>query len=446
MKKFYQIVFIFVFGSLLFSQTHRVGINTKTPEATLDVKKIPLENLPKGQAQGVIFPHFTTEQRATFANVKLGTMIYNTTLKCLEIYTKVSGVDAWHCLENTPINNPSAPNAPVPNPSTPNTPRMATKIVELEDILPKQQIMFQDDEGDKIFNISERGFFKKNMLSITKVSGKHNTIRVKNFLPHNFKNVKIYYQTDDLQKAIHIITFNEIPAFTDFEEEFNFTDSKHLFEDEDGHQVEVDSYDLESEDYYIPYIKSEDPVFNKLETIKHHIFVSFHDYPTQGWWGKMTPKYAREYMPVIANMAYLYSTEKFKQEFMNYEHRLYDDKGVDIDREKVYANIFAFRRLAIGVVDGAEGLATLEPNHRQEYQFGVNQRFLDERGVYYQAENGHPKDTWAHEYGHVLGFNHDSNMTYVNNEGNGYINIVIKLYQEMLESGELPFSQNPYAK
>lgn len=74
--------------------SHRVGINTELPQATLDVREIPIADMPEGKPQGVIFPSFTTEERNTFQNVKSGTMIYNTTLNCVEYYNGT----VWKCM------------------------------------------------------------------------------------------------------------------------------------------------------------------------------------------------------------------------------------------------------------------------------------------------------------------------------------------------------------
>lgn len=74
----------------------RVGINTAEPKATLHIKETAIDLLPTGQPQGVLFPKFTSEERDKFQNVEEGTMIFNTTLKCLEIY-KGSELK-WQCL------------------------------------------------------------------------------------------------------------------------------------------------------------------------------------------------------------------------------------------------------------------------------------------------------------------------------------------------------------
>lgn len=75
--------------------TYRIGINTESPQTTLDIREIAVNELPVGTPQGVIFPSFTTGERATFQNVKEGTMIFNTTLKCLELYNGT----VWRCLK-----------------------------------------------------------------------------------------------------------------------------------------------------------------------------------------------------------------------------------------------------------------------------------------------------------------------------------------------------------
>ncbi|MGV4566983.1 hypothetical protein, partial [Ornithobacterium rhinotracheale] len=60
-----------------------------------------LSNLPSTQPQGVSFPNFSTEQRAKFENPKVGTMIFNTTKQCLEMYFGLKGGRAhWDCIPN----------------------------------------------------------------------------------------------------------------------------------------------------------------------------------------------------------------------------------------------------------------------------------------------------------------------------------------------------------
>ena len=76
----------------------RVGINTSTPRATLDVSRVDPTTLPAGQAQGVSIPNMTSAERAAFVGVEHGTLIYNIDKKCTEIYEINGGNGEWHCL------------------------------------------------------------------------------------------------------------------------------------------------------------------------------------------------------------------------------------------------------------------------------------------------------------------------------------------------------------
>lgn len=83
----------------------RVGINTVTPRATLEIHKKDPSELVSGVAQGVIFPRFTTEERRQFSYDELtdGLMIYNTTKKCIELCFEYEGKLIWKCLsKDTP--------------------------------------------------------------------------------------------------------------------------------------------------------------------------------------------------------------------------------------------------------------------------------------------------------------------------------------------------------
>ncbi|MDY3315849.1 hypothetical protein D1J36_007650 [Riemerella anatipestifer] len=92
----------------------RVGINTNTPQATLEISRKELNTLPKGYPQGVLFPEFTTEERLTFSpSTKKGTLIYNKEKNCIEMYRGfINGVHEWTCTNTnvgSEVSNPFAP-------------------------------------------------------------------------------------------------------------------------------------------------------------------------------------------------------------------------------------------------------------------------------------------------------------------------------------------------
>ncbi|MGV4519526.1 hypothetical protein ACQ1Q6_09955, partial [Ornithobacterium rhinotracheale] len=91
MKKRFYLLGMLLSGGVALAQQDaegRVGINTSNPVASLDISRneaLLKDVETQKQAQGVSFPNFSTEERSKFENVAEGTMIYNTTKKCLEM-------------------------------------------------------------------------------------------------------------------------------------------------------------------------------------------------------------------------------------------------------------------------------------------------------------------------------------------------------------------------
>ncbi|MGV4480501.1 hypothetical protein ACQ1QC_04385, partial [Ornithobacterium rhinotracheale] len=107
MKRSFYLLGMLLSGGVALAQQDaegRVGINTSNPVASLDISRneaLLKDAETQKQAQGVSFPNFSTEERSKFENVAVGTMIYNTTKKCLEMYFGLKGGRAhWDCIPN----------------------------------------------------------------------------------------------------------------------------------------------------------------------------------------------------------------------------------------------------------------------------------------------------------------------------------------------------------
>lgn len=76
--------------------TKRVGINTETPVASLEISK--LTGVPAKQVQGLVLPHLSQTERNAMEKTALvnGVMIFNTTKNCIDWWNGTK----WQCMDN----------------------------------------------------------------------------------------------------------------------------------------------------------------------------------------------------------------------------------------------------------------------------------------------------------------------------------------------------------
>lgn len=84
------------------AQTHKVGINTDAPQATLDISR-PASGVPAGQVEGLLIPRLSQAQRNAMNQGELvaGLQIYNTTKGCIDLYNGT----LWQCTDGTQKDN-----------------------------------------------------------------------------------------------------------------------------------------------------------------------------------------------------------------------------------------------------------------------------------------------------------------------------------------------------
>ena len=94
-----------------YSQSHKVGINTDNPRASLEVSKAA--GIAATEVQGLLLPQLTQAERNGMDKTKFvqGLQIYNTDKKCVDIWTGTN----WQCSDGTKQDNqgdtPSNPSA-----------------------------------------------------------------------------------------------------------------------------------------------------------------------------------------------------------------------------------------------------------------------------------------------------------------------------------------------
>ena len=160
-------------------------------------------------------------------------------------------------------------------------------------------------------------------------------------------------------------------------------------------------------------IETEDPLWKKLtEDIKMNWTATFSNYDPDTKYGDMTAIYAREWVTMLTNMAYMYSTPEFEYLVKNFVsvvgQSITGQNGVvfkDEDYPALYEKLIDDHDFVLGLV----------LNTANGYGGGANgQVFAVFHQAFYSHYNSMANDTWetlAHEYNHCIGYGgHTSNL------------------------------------
>lgn len=336
-----------------------------------------------------------------------------------------------------------------------NVPNQSPVVVAVSDIQSKGVAMFTDaDEqivnGSKIlYNQEMRSFRVHQMLEIKAVG--QNTCRIRNFLPYTFRNLEILATAQGLKAPVKIVEIPEFPPLYEYTFELPFSQDEIFFLDVEGNQVSLQNFANISPSQIQLSFEGNDPMLSKMKTIKLRTLYYFKEYKQPGKWGDLTIQDARNYLPVIMNMAYMFSSDEFEKRIYDTPYEFENQRGVPLERERVVKSFRSPQRQELGIViqPGLGGLAG-------GATFGVRPEYLSnpDSGFYKKSDWKNlsaPRSIvlnhWIHEFGHAAGYGHDGNMTYFyseNGENKGLVPVGLVLYQEMLLNKELPFTEYPY--
>lgn len=171
-------------------------------------------------------------------------------------------------------------------------------------------------------------------------------------------------------------------------------------------------------------------------TIKYHNYDPNND-PNNNW-VPTTAKDIRRFSGLMLNMGIVFVSDEFKQAFLN--EQIIGNDGVTAltmtEKEKVYNDILIHSRFNCGKctnVSGLGGGATL----------GYAEHILRD---YITKDTG---EITAHEIGHCVGFNHDSNMTYaktINGISVGFTPVLSRINKDFFSKGLFIVTPQNYYK
>lgn len=291
------------------------------------------------------------------------------------------------------------------------------------------RLIFQDDEPNEvIWNPSLRSFQTNELLQVRRVSD--NVCRITSYIPKPLKNVVIKSQINEEDGYFELLKIDSIPAFGQFEFTPNFVNKRTTYKTELGGYVSIQVSTIP--DFISFQVESSDPLWNMLSRIKVAWNFNFNEHGWGSSWRDMNVLYAREWVVMITNYAYIVSTPEWEYLIDHWKEvtgaDLYANvsKKVVIDYQAFFRAARAKRSATLGLTaigGGLGGGSVVGVDHWNFYSHYRSQGYL----------------AIAHECGHWFGYGHESSIC--NNYGHSdYSSVIMYLHDYMWKRNMIPYT------
>ncbi|WP_104641301.1 porin family protein [Helicobacter bizzozeronii] len=266
------------------------------------------------------------------------------------------------------------------------------------------------------------------------VSVANNALQIKNMTAYNLKNVAVLMKLPNGQK-VQVATIEDLPQFTQSAVKLRYVP-----------QIAQNGGNAQSAFSIAPSASSDAEttrMLRALDQITVNIqgrFQNVNGNDASGSWGLNTVEDVKGYTSAFLNLSYLFSSPKFKDAVLNTQFNFANGPGnngglaesVAIPRnlngtlqnwqmqykltnQQVYNQYTSGANVAIGIIGPNSGAVV---GLGGPSVFGVKPYLLKFKNTDYNfapfQNTTDAMDTILHEYGHVMGYSHDGNMTYPN--------------------------------
>ncbi len=300
------------------------------------------------------------------------------------------------------------------------------KISEADYRTEKCRFMLQDEESPQVlFDPGERSFQVNRPLQVNVTKKRELFIRF--YSPRPIRQVVIWARLPEMEEAFRLAELDIILPFAELSVPLVSSALSRYYITRTGRKITIpDDFHFRTEDLQLE-IECEDPYYQKIVSNKCTWNVSFGTYRGKNW-VPLLPVYAREAVAMVLNMAYLFSTEEFKNELYSFQGRLYkDNEKTPVEVNKLYVRIFNLPALVCTLVTGVNGMGG--DNVLGLADWCYLSHYSDDKGITH---------TIFHEFAHCLGYTHAGNMTYENDLGMGWVALCGRLYRKMSIEKQLP--------
>jgi hypothetical protein len=298
--------------------------------------------------------------------------------------------------------------------------------------------MFADNEPRNVFY--SRSFTTNNPLKLGITPDKK--LKVNFFAPVDLKDVMVYIRFNNYSSEyFKLAKFDIIKGFSELKMPIPVVSNDCTFESKDGRRVVIPKQPNLNEGYCELKFEVKDEYMDKINAIKYPIYVTFSPYGADNghaYWRHMTPILCKHACVLATNLSFMYSSQEFENKVngwpkssttTNNANQLKDNNKNVLDAKTVIARARGVKHLNMGTVGGVAGLGGgsvfgIAPYCYTEQYHSIGNKIHWGREVIY------------HEFGHCMGFSHNSSMTY----GDAWTRLGQEVSYELAVDGKLPIN------
>ncbi len=299
-------------------------------------------------------------------------------------------------------------------------------------------LMFADNEPMSVMTSEDRTFEMSRIVRVRPRSDTH--IELANFAPVDLHDVQIKLSIEGLATDIDLLRIDTFRAHGIVEIEYPFLGDDGLAVDTNGDVVDLSEFSAGIDPSLVSFdFSSDSGVARQLAALDHvNWTIAMHDFnpdddPNSRWQPNIRPGQARLFTALVINHAVTWSDPGFRAAFLAEDLTDNEKRRLTVaDKEAVLAELFGQELYRCGVVTKVSGLGGGTTMGVADYVLSKQLRTEPAGDV-----------TFAHETGHKLGFNHESNMTY-GDDGIGFAPLTVSWTETMMADGGLPVSPSNY--
>ena len=284
--------------------------------------------------------------------------------------------------------------------------------------------LLNDREAPEIyFDQKERSFNVNRPLQVSVTDDLYFQLRF--YCPRAITNVTIWAKIAGIDEEIRLIELEKVMPLQQLRILLPFATLEMKAITRSGKNIVIPANpELKSTDISLQ-IECDNPVYKMMTSALPQWKIWFGKYAGSNW-GEFKPIHAREAVALALNLATMFSSSEFEAELESYRGKLINN-GATVDVDKLKEQPRKHSGFCFGRVVNVVGLGGGNTLGIAEYAY---------LGMY--ADDGGSSDVPFHEIGHCMGYGHNGNMTYDNQQNPGWVTLCQKVFRELGSQKRLP--------